>query len=418
MPLFSVVVATYDRGPHILPTLYSALDQRFRDFEIIVVGDGCSDDTMDVVRAIGSPRISTVELATNSGSQSAPNNAGIARSTGRYIAYLGHDDVWHPDHLADIASVFARGDEPHVVAAGCIFHGPQNSGISFVTGILDDEHPASTHFLPPSALAHTREIVDRIGPWPPPDRVSAPVDADIMLRAVRAGSRFASTGKITVHKFAAGHRYLSYLRPASSEQEAMLSALRGLAATCTWDAVVASARRQGRYMAMTYGNYGDLRDGHLYEQNRSNKGLRRPPLRRLAGKAVLVQTAEPRGLDWYELEQSVQLFRWSGPNPNPRVLIPFDGECTARLTLNLFGASDEAVDALSFDHDGRTVPHVVAPSTPYCRRLELELPLKRDAYSVLGMTTPRMFRPADRIDGADSRLLGIALGNIELDISR
>lgn len=417
MPLFSVVVAAYDRGAHILPTLHSALEQRFDDFEIVVVGDGCTDDTLDVVRAIGSPRISVYELAANSGSQSVPNNAGIARSRGRYVAYLGHDDVWHPDHLADIAAVFARSEAPEVVAAGCIYHGPQNSGIWFVTGLLDDEHPASEHFLPPSALAHTRELVERIGPWAQPERVAAPVDAEIMLRAVRAGARFASTGKITVHKFAAGHRYLSYLRPESAEQQAMLSALRGFAATCTWDAALASARRHGRYMTMTY-DHGEPREGQLYEQNRANKGLARPPLRRLAGKAVLVQTAEPRGLDWYELERSVQLVRWSGPSPKPRVLIPFTGDGAARLTLNVLGGSDEAVEALSFDRDGAAIAHVAGASTPYCRQIELELPLKPDGYSVLGITTPRMFRPADRTDGADQRLLGIALGNIELDVSR
>ncbi|HEY0382755.1 MAG TPA: glycosyltransferase family A protein [Candidatus Elarobacter sp.] len=417
-PLFSVVVATYNRGRHILPTLQSALEQSLPDFEIIVVGDGCTDDTMDVVRSIGSAQLSAHELAVNSGCQSAPNNAGIARARGRYIAYLGHDDVWHPDHLARIAQVFARRPATDVVASGCVFHGPQTSGMYFVTGFLDNAHPASEHFLPPSALAHRRDLTGRVGPWSRPERVHAPVDCDIMLRAVRAGAVFASTGTVTVHKFAAGHRYLAYLRPASEEQEAMLETLRAFGETPAAEFLVAAARRQGRYMTMKYLDYTQQRAGYFYRQNRSNKGLRRAPLRALAGEAVLAQTAEPRGLDWHALEHSVRPFRWSGPNPKPRLLIPFTGRCTARLTLDvLAGTPDDVLDAISFDRDGRTLPHAITASTPIATKVEVELPLDPDDYSVLGITTSRMVRPADRIAGGDGRVLGIALADVAIEVS-
>ena len=53
-------------------------------------------------------------------------------------------------------------------------------------------------------------------------KIKPPVDCDLLLRAAHAGLQFASTKKITVHKFAAGHRYLSYLRQTSHEQERML----------------------------------------------------------------------------------------------------------------------------------------------------------------------------------------------------
>jgi glycosyltransferase involved in cell wall biosynthesis len=418
-PLFSIVVATYNRGVHIRPSLESALEQSFGDFEVIVVGDGCTDDTMDVVRSIGSPRIAAYEMAANSGSQSAPNNAGIARARGTYIAYLGHDDVWQPDHLAAVADVFARDGAPDVVASGCVFHGPANSGISFVTGLLDDEHPAAEHFLPPSALAHTRELVERIGPWREPEQISAPVDCDIMQRAVRAGATFASTGTITVHKYAAGHRYLSYLRPASAEQHTMLAGMRSFGTANASEYFVAAARRQGRYMAMKYIDYEQQPPGHYYRENRTNKGLRRPPLRALTERTVLTQTAEARGLDWHELEHSVRPYRWSGPSPKPRLLIPFTGDRTARLTLDvLAGTPGEVLDAISFDCEGRTLPHVIAASAPRGTRIDVELPLDPEDYSVLGMTTTRMVRPADRVDGGDTRVLGIALGDVAIEPAR
>jgi glycosyltransferase involved in cell wall biosynthesis len=414
-PTFSVIVATYNRGAHIRPTVLSALEQSFRDFELIVVADGCTDDTLDIVQEFGSLLISTYRLTTNSGSQSAPNNFGIAQSSGRFIAYLGHDDVWQPDHLANLAEVFSRSPSPQVAASGCIYHGPGNSGIYFVTGLLDEEHNAADHFLPPSSLAHTRDLFDVIGPWPEPDSVSAPVDAEFMLRAIRAGATFASTGKITAHKFAAGHRYLSYLRPASSEQTAMLSALRSCGQTSNWNDVVEASKRQGRYMVMKYFDYEAYCKGCLFEQNRSNKGLRKPPLREIVGKEVLTQTEEPRGLDWHALELSDQPYRWSGPSPKPQVLIPFKGDCAAHLSLYVKkGTPAEVLGAMSFDQDGQTIPHVLDASVPGYTRVEVDLRLRPHDYSILGITTPRMFQPDERTDRGDTRLLGIALGNVEI----
>ena len=100
-PFFSVIIATYRRGEHIRPTILSALEQSFGDFEVIVVADGC-DETANAVETFASSKISTYRLPINSGSQSAPNNFGIARARGRYVAYLGHDDVWRPEHSSPV----------------------------------------------------------------------------------------------------------------------------------------------------------------------------------------------------------------------------------------------------------------------------------------------------------------------------
>lgn len=410
-----MIVATYNRGACILPTVLSALEQSFRDFELIIVGDGCAADALQAVEALASPMITTYRLPRNSGSQSVPNNFGITRSSGRFIAYLGHDDVWHPDHLASLAAVFSRNPAAQVVASGCVYHGPVNSGIYFVTGLLDQDHDARHHFLPPSALAHTRQLFDVIGRWPDPKSVAAPVDAEFMLRAIRAGATYASTGKITVHKFAAGHRYLSYLRPTAAEQTVMLAALRGYRQTSDWNYLVEASKRQGRYMIMTYLDYKERGKGYLFELNRSNKGLRKPPLRKIVDKEVLTQTEEPRGLDWHELERPDQPYRWSGPSPKPQVLIPFTGNCAANLSLHILKATPpDVLDAMSFDQDGRTIPHVLDTSALDYTKAEVKLRLSSRAYSILGITTPRMFRPSELIGSSDARLLGIALGNIEI----
>ena len=222
MPMFSVIMATYNRGRHILPSIQSVLRQTCQDFELLVVGDCCTDDTADVVRALASPQIRWLNLPERGGSQSFPNNAGIELSRGQYIAYLGHDDIWAPDHLQALADLFGRDPQPDFAVSGAIFHGPRASNFRLVTGIFSNEDAALTHFFPPSSFGHRRDVTDRIGKWRNPKEIAPPVDADFLLRAARSGMNFVSTQRITVQKFAAGHRYLSYLSHTSDEQERMV----------------------------------------------------------------------------------------------------------------------------------------------------------------------------------------------------
>ena len=105
VPYFTIVVATFNRSRHIVPTIEAALEQTFTDFELLVVGDGLTDDTLDHVPR-NDPRVGVIGLPWNSGSQARPNNVGIAAARGRYIAYLGHDDIWMPDHLAALVQLF------------------------------------------------------------------------------------------------------------------------------------------------------------------------------------------------------------------------------------------------------------------------------------------------------------------------
>ncbi len=117
---FSVVLATYNRGDHIKPTIESALRQTVQDFELIVVGDGCNDGTRDAVLSFPTPKISWSHLEGNSGSQSAPNNEGIRTAQRPWIAYLGHDDIWAPDHLERLREVIESEPVPDVAVSGCV----------------------------------------------------------------------------------------------------------------------------------------------------------------------------------------------------------------------------------------------------------------------------------------------------------
>ena len=226
-PLFTVVVATWNRGRHILPTVRSALNQTIADrAEVIVVGDRCTDDTGEQLRADFGERVRWINLDIRGGSQSFGNNAGISEGQGRYIAYLGHDDIWDGDHLERLARVYEETGAD-IAVSGIAMHGPEGTGLLWVGGLLDPDDPeaAAKHFCPPSCVSHARGLTDEIGGWRPPEELRGPVDQEFLLRALDAGKSFASTGHITVHKFNAALRYLDYLVPDSSEQEAVLRRL-------------------------------------------------------------------------------------------------------------------------------------------------------------------------------------------------
>lgn len=241
-------MATYGRGRHILPSVRSVLRQDLDDFELLVVGDCCPADTGATLEPLADERVHWMNLSQRSHSQSGPNNEGIRRARGRLIAYIGHDDIWDPCHLSSLARLFAADTTLDFGVAGAIYHIPHGVPGSLVTGVFVEDSAKHAHFFPPSSLAHRRVVVDVIGPWRSPQSITAPVDSDLLARAAAANLRFASTKRITVHEFAAGHQYLSYLAHESHEQEAMLAALGSHRHYARVKTIVTEAVGNGHFM--------------------------------------------------------------------------------------------------------------------------------------------------------------------------
>ncbi|MGE5472597.1 MAG: glycosyltransferase family 2 protein [Ignavibacteriales bacterium] len=100
MPLFSVVIPLYNKEPHIQRTINSVLAQKIQDFEIIVVDDGSTDNSVEVIKRFKEQRIRLIKQK-NAG-VSAARNRGIKETKADLIAFLDADDEWTPSFLETV----------------------------------------------------------------------------------------------------------------------------------------------------------------------------------------------------------------------------------------------------------------------------------------------------------------------------
>ncbi len=97
MPFFSVIIPSYNRAHLIAATIRSVLSQSFNDWELILIDDGSSDNTKDVLGSFVDDRVKY--FYQENAERSAARNNGILKATGKFICFLDSDDVWLPHHL-------------------------------------------------------------------------------------------------------------------------------------------------------------------------------------------------------------------------------------------------------------------------------------------------------------------------------
>ncbi len=100
MPFFSVVIPLFNKANFIKETLKSVQNQSFSDFEVIIVNDGSTDNSVKIVQEFKDDRISIINQ-DNQGASAARNN-GINQAKANWIALLDADDIWYKNHLEEI----------------------------------------------------------------------------------------------------------------------------------------------------------------------------------------------------------------------------------------------------------------------------------------------------------------------------
>ena len=113
---FSVIIPTYNRGHLIGRSIKSVLDQTFEEFEIIVIDDGSTDNTKEIVDSYRNPKIKYIYQKNTE--RSAARNNGIQNASGKWICFLDSDDIYLSEHLSTLKENISQNEDPKLFITG------------------------------------------------------------------------------------------------------------------------------------------------------------------------------------------------------------------------------------------------------------------------------------------------------------
>lgn len=194
MPKVTVIIPTFNRANVILRAVNSVLSQTFSDFVLIIIDDGSSDNTKDIISRIEDSRIIFHRFKKNFGACAA-RNYGIKSSTSMYIAFLDSDDEWLPTKLEKQLTLFANGvPNLGIVGSGrkVVFHEkgqlkanikiPQRGLGNLRDKLLKGKAWPSTSFWPGGTptLLIKKECFDKVGLFD--EKLMAAQEHDLLIR--------------------------------------------------------------------------------------------------------------------------------------------------------------------------------------------------------------------------------------------
>lgn len=213
-PHVSVIISTYNRSQVLYYAIASVVSSTFLDWEVIVVGDACTDDSESVVRSFQNPRIRFFNLEKNFGDQGGPNNEGFRHARGRYIAYLSHDDLWMPDHLETAVRGIEESGADFVSTLGIAVG---RNGPNFISGTFTKGPFVPNLGIPASLWLLRREVLETVGPWRHPRACVMPPSQDLLVRIWKAGKKIQPLPRVTVVAIFSGSRPGIYATRESDE---------------------------------------------------------------------------------------------------------------------------------------------------------------------------------------------------------
>ena len=208
-PLVSIVMATYNRSNIVGYAIQSVLHSTMQNWELIIIGDCCTDDTAAVVQSFNDKRINFLNLEQNYGEQTGPNNIGVAMARGKYLAFLNHDDLWLPGHLQHSVSILEAEEIDLVFGQGLVI---APNGQHYLNGALCAERQpyAPGIDVPATLWLMRREFSAKVGPWKPSWQIRTIPSQEWLYRAWRTGAKIVANPQLSALLIPSGIRYDAY----------------------------------------------------------------------------------------------------------------------------------------------------------------------------------------------------------------
>jgi glycosyltransferase involved in cell wall biosynthesis len=181
-PAVSVILPTRNRATIVGEAIASVQAQTFRDWELLVVDDGSTDDTAEVLRSFRfDTRIRC--LAQDFAGHAVARNRGLGEAHGELVAYLDSDNLWYPNFLAAAVAALACHH-----ATDCVYgvlvsdaHPAQSRrGTSVLFQDFDRQRLLKSNFIDINTVVHRRLLVDVYGGFD--ETLDRLVDWDLLLR--------------------------------------------------------------------------------------------------------------------------------------------------------------------------------------------------------------------------------------------
>ena len=136
MPFFSVVIPLFNKAAYVEDTLNSVIKQTYSDFEIIVINDGSTDDSLEKVSQFEDERL-TIHTIENCGVSTA-RNIGVEKAKTNYIVFLDADDLWQSNHLQVLKKLIDDFPESDLYCMGYHKRKSKKSNIRAVFGSIEN----------------------------------------------------------------------------------------------------------------------------------------------------------------------------------------------------------------------------------------------------------------------------------------
>ena len=184
--MISIVIPLYNKEGCIGKTLGSVLAQSYRDFEVVIVDDGSTDESTRIVSSIPDDRIRLI--TKENGGPSSARNRGIEVAIGEFIAFIDADDIWSPDYLKEMVDLIESF--PNAVIWGFNYSTIQNGQVKELDtkeyrGYVSDKWDSFPFFFFTSSTCCRRATLIELGGFD--ERMVYGEDIDMWFRLLLSG---------------------------------------------------------------------------------------------------------------------------------------------------------------------------------------------------------------------------------------
>jgi glycosyltransferase involved in cell wall biosynthesis len=270
-PLVSVIMPAYNSEQYIAESIQSVLAQTYENWELLVVDDGSTDNTGDIVNRFATTEFRIKYIFQQNGRQAKARNTGIEKSSGTLIAFLDSDDLWLPDKLERQVTTLVEMNADVVYSNGTIIYEPGAAPGATEFPIVSGRVEGAKMFdllllqnrIPVQSVLLGRDIFKKAGPFDECVAYHACEDYELWLKLAVHGAMFYGINEKLIkyrrHPTATTHKDSNWLKP-------MLRVVLHHIAQGTLDEKKKRARLRGLYRDVIAAllEEGDLTEARAY----------------------------------------------------------------------------------------------------------------------------------------------------------